>query len=112
MEASLGDDKAYQEGKDTHKGYFPHHLFFQNFTLIPLPPTKGTILLRISHPFLIAFQTPNPILISHEARMSIPLFLHILPCCGLFPNNILFRSEPPAPLNKEGLIKRYKTSNG
>ena len=80
-QASLEAAKAYKEGKKSQRAKFPHHLSFQNFTLLPSPIENTTLFCKRDPSFLISFQnpTPNPSLTSlvHHPPSSSPNFLLI-----------------------------------
>lgn len=94
-----------------------HHLSFQSFTLIPLSNLKSILLLQVTHPLLIAFQTTTsyPFLtplkhhspfsslyfpeITHFQRDSLPIanLQHYFPKSLIKSGNIL-NSYTPTPL--------------
>ena len=60
-DTSFESNKTNKDMKVSHKGSSLHHVFFQNFTLLPLPTSKEIFLLKNSHCFPIFFQTPTPL---------------------------------------------------
>ena len=96
--ASLETTKSNKEGKESWRVLFPHHLPFQNLTLLP-SPTEKVIFFKPQGTFLTNFlPKPHPIALPYFTSTPPSSFLPKLPTNNKLPQGLPFNRITPTPL--------------
>ena len=96
-QASLDEVMAYKDGKEVLNRSPPHHLSFQNLTLLPLPMAKAMLPLKISQSFLMVFHNPTSYLSLTSWERHPPSSSLYLPLMTCFQKASLFYAKTITP---------------
>ena len=84
-QASLEEAREYKLGKASSKESSPHHLSFQNRTLLPPPTLKATLFSKLHPPIPNRLPKPHSMTLPWNARIPTSFFLSKFPYNHLFP---------------------------